>query len=59
MKMSSIGSSHCGAEEMNPTNIHKDAGLIPSLTMLRIWHCCELWCRSQMRLKPRVAVALA
>ena len=25
------GSSHCGAEETNPTSIHEDAGLIPGL----------------------------
>ena len=29
------------------------------LSGLRIWHCCELWCRSQTRLGSRVAVALA
>ena len=23
------GSSHCDREDMNPTSIHKDAGLIP------------------------------
>jgi len=26
-----IESSHCGTVEMNPTNIHEDAGLIPGL----------------------------
>ena len=26
---------------------------------LRIWHCCELWCRLQMQLGSHVAVALA
>ena len=25
---------------------------------LRIWHCCELWCGSQMRLGSGIAVAL-
>ena len=29
------------------------------LSGLRIWHCCELWWRSQMRLGFCVAVALA
>ena len=24
---------------------------------LRIWHCCELWCRSQMRLGSGIAVS--
>ena len=27
-----LGSSRCGAVEMNPTGIHEDAGLIPGLT---------------------------
>ena len=26
------------------------------LSGLRIWHCCELWCRSKMWLRSRVAV---
>ena len=26
---------------------------------LRIWHCHELWCRLQTRLRPSVAVAVA
>ena len=29
------------------------------LSGLRIWHCRELWCRVQMRLRFCVAVALA
>ena len=29
------------------------------LSGLRIWHCHELWCRSQMLLGSRIAVALA
>ena len=32
---------------------------LASLKGLRIWHCCELWCRSQTRLRSRVAVAVA
>jgi len=47
---------------MNPTRIHKDAGLIPvlmsSFSGLRIWCCRELWCRSQMQFGPCVAVAV-
>ena len=34
---------------------------VPSLALLsglRIWHCHELWCRLQMRLRFHVAVAL-
>ena len=29
------------------------------LSGLRIWHCRELWCRLQARLRSGVAVALA
>ena len=32
---------------------------LASLSGLRIWHCRELWCRSQMQLGSGVAVALA
>ena len=32
---------------------------LASLSGLRIWHCHELWCRSQMRLGSGVAVAVA
>ena len=45
---------------MNPTSIHEDAGSIPGLLSgLRIWHCRELWYKSQMRLGSHVTVALA
>ena len=48
-------SSCCGAVEMNPTRNHEVAGL---MTGLRTQHCHELWCRSQTRLGPCVAVAV-
>ena len=35
---------------------------VQSLTLLcglRIWHCYELWCRLQTRLRSHVAVAVA
>ena len=32
---------------------------LPLLSGLRIWGCCELWCRSQTRLRSRTAVAVA
>ena len=32
---------------------------LASLSGLRIWRCRELWCRSQMRLRSGVAMALA
>ena len=52
--------SHPGSVESNLTSIHEDAGSIPGLThRLRIWHCRELWCRSQTQLRCRVAVPVA
>ena len=48
-----------GAEETNPTRNDEVVGLIPaSLSGLRIWHCRELWCRSQTWLGSGVAVAV-
>ena len=32
---------------------------LASLSGLRIWHCCGLWCRSQTQLKSDVSVAQA
>ena len=44
----------------NPTRNDEVAGSIPGLgSGLRIRHCHEPWCRLQMRLRSRVAVALA
>jgi len=43
---------------MNLTSIHEDmVQSLVSLRGLRIWHCHELWCRSQTRLRSCVAVA--
>ena len=43
----------------NPTRIYEHVGSIPGLLSgLRIWHCCELWCRSQTRIRSQVAVAV-
>ena len=44
----------------NPASIHEDASSIPGLVSgLRIRCCCELWCRSQIQLGSRLAVAVA
>ena len=32
---------------------------LASLSELRIWHCCELWCRFQTWLGSLIAVAVA
>ena len=51
------GSSHCDTAEMNLTSIHEHAGLIRGLAQcIRIWHCRELWCRSQTWLRSLIAV---
>ena len=44
-------SSHCGTAELNPTRNH-DVGSQPSLSGLRIWHCCELWCKLRCGIHP-------
>ena len=45
---------------INLTGIHKHVGSIPGLlSVLRIWRCRELWCRSQMWLRSCIAVAVA
>ena len=33
-------------------------GSLASPSELRIWHCCELWCRSETRLGSHVTVAV-
>ena len=47
--------------EMNLTSIHEDRTQVQSLASLsglRTWCCHELCCRSQMRLRSGVAVAM-
>ena len=50
------GSSLRGAAEMNLSMRVRSLAL---LSGLRIWHCPELWCRSQMKLECGVAVVVA
>ena len=51
--------SHCGTVLTNPNSIHEDVSLISGLTQwVKIWHCCDLWCSSQMLLGSRIAVAM-
>ena len=43
----------------NKMSIHEDAGWIPGLAQwVRIQRCHELWCRTQMRLRFGIAVAV-
>ena len=54
-----FSSSRCVSAVMNLTSIHEEAvQSLALLSWLRIQHCCELWCRSQTRLRPWVAVAV-
>ena len=39
--------------ETNPTSVHEDSG-----SGSGIWHCCELWRRSQTWLGSHVAMAV-
>ena len=55
-----IQRSHRGSIKTNLTSIHEDEGsTLASFSGLRIWHCWELWCRSQTRLKSGVALVVA
>ena len=59
LKLGNFWSSCHGAVEMNPIKNHEVVGSIPGLTQwVKIWHCCELWCRSQMQLRSDVAVVV-
>ena len=52
-------SSHRGSAETNlPASTRTQVPSLALLSELRIQHCRELWCRSQMRLGSRVAVAV-
>ena len=59
IKVLYLGSSYCGAAEMNLTSIHEDVGLIPGLAQwVKDPAFCELWCQSQTQLGTRIAVAV-
>ena len=54
------GSSRCSSVEMNLPSIPEDTGLISVLDQwVKDSRYCELWCRSQTRLRSGVAVAVA
>ena len=58
--LSALGVPVVGQWLTNLARNHEVVGSIPGLAQgLRIRHCCELWCRLQMWLRPCVAVALA
>ena len=43
----------------NQTAVPEEVGLIPGLARwVKDWHCLEVQCRSQMRLRSGVAVAM-
>ena len=50
--------SSCCGSVVNKSD-YEVAGSIPaSLSGLRVWRCCELWCRSQTRHRSGIAVAV-
>ena len=52
-------SSHRSSVEGNLTSVHEDAGsILPRSNGLKFWRCHELWCKSQMKLRSCVAVAV-
>ena len=54
-----LGISSVAQRVTNPTSLHEDMDLIPGLVQWVKIHCHELWCRSQMRLRSGIAVAVA
>ena len=46
--------SHCGSAGKNM--VHEDAGSIPGLRWLRIWHCWKLWDRLWIQLRAGICV---
>ena len=59
IKKKKIRSSHHGTAETNLIRSHEVSGRsLASLSGLRIWCCCELWCRLQTLLGSGVAVAV-
>ena len=59
LKYVSLWSSWFGSVITNLTSNHEDEGLILRIAQwLKICHCYELWYRSQMWLRPCLAVAV-
>ena len=60
VKITDMGSYRHGSVEINQLGTMRLwVRSLALLTRLRIWHCHELWCRSQTRLRSGVAVAVA
>ena len=58
-KNSNDRSSHCGAgQQIRLLSMRMQVRSLASLSELRIWHCCEQWCRSQTWLGSLIAVAV-
>ena len=51
-------SPHRGSAATKQTSMHEDERSLVSVNRLTIQCCCELWCRSQVRLRSRVVVAV-
>ena len=45
-------------KQIQPVTMRLQVQSLALLSGLRIRHCCELWCRSQTRLRCYIAVAV-
>ena len=54
------GVPYAAQQVKDPTSIYEDSGLFPGLAQwIKEPELLQLWCRSQMRLRSHVAVAVA
>ena len=49
-----LWSSHHGSTETNPSSTRTQVQSLASFGGLRIWYCCELWCRSKTQIGSHI-----
>ena len=52
------GSHHAQQKQISLVSMRMQVRSLASLSRLKIWHCHDLWCTSQTRLRSDVAVAV-